>query len=329
LDSASPYDYFLLLDSNDEYRAPKPLAYMIEECTLKSGPKSGSKATGPPPGSRRVKKKRTTRPSVAAGAGFAFDAFRVHQRWFAGGENTIDYYNIRVIKANASFRYEGVVHEYIVVPDGAVVGQLADEVVLYQDRVADNDGKTFARWKKDAKLLKAALELNPQDTRSRYYLAQTYECLGKHDKALVHFEHRATDVAGFFEERFVSMMRCGLLDKSRALLWFLQAYDLIERAEPLIELAKMFRLQKQFRLAYLFAKRACELVFPSSCVLWVDRKVYSYTRWHEKGIVAYYVGQFEEGEAACAVALATGHNVELDEKNLEWYRQHRQKLISE
>jgi len=373
------YDYLLLLDSNDEYRAPDSLNCILEKYTSNDlvvttnlptstetyDPHTATteqdqrkhpiqRPTAIKDGTRGVvvsevknmsqsnkyilqkkKKRRVVKTNAKTNLAtktiidsqnvvVCVDAFNIHQRWFCGGESTIDYYNIRIIKPGKGFRYQGIVHEYLVVPDSALVVKLDDQVMLYQDRVADNDGKTFCRWKKDIKILKSILEQNPKDTRSRYYLAQSYDCLKKYKKSLENYELRATNPEGFFEERFVSMMRCGVLyasetNKTLAMYWFLQAYEVIERAEPLVELAKLFRLENKFKLAYLFIKRACELDFPLSCVLWVDRKVYSYDRWHELGIVAYYVGKFEEGEKACRLALATGYDKELNQKNLQFY----------
>lgn len=313
------YHYYLLLDSNDEYKGPntlnKVLLNIIEQKNIIH--KIEENLTN-----ANICNKHTQKRKQNLKINWP-TAFIVHQKWFTGTDTDIDYYNIKIIKPNTNFKYNGCVHEYIVEPPNSVVEKLPDDIILYQDRVADNDGKTKSRWDKDVMLLKEALIKDPNDARSQYYLAQTFSCLGDKQQALYYYKIRSQNINGFYEERFISMMRCGYACNNnknfKAANWFLQAFQLIARAEPLVELAKMCRLKNMFQLAYLFAKTACELKFPDNCLLWVDRKVYSHTRWQELGISAYYVKAYEEGKNACQKALESGFDTELNTNNLKWY----------
>lgn len=275
------YDYMLLLDSNDEYKSDKNLKEIL----------SGRPEQG----------------------------FLIHQQWDIGGYE-LDYYNIRLIKPNLGFRYKGPVHEYIDVPPTAIIGKLGN-VTLYQDRVKDNDGKSQTRWKKDLVLLKKEIARNPNNGRTQYYLAQTYDCLDMKKDAMFFYKQRANNKDGFFEERFNSMMKCAELelDEDERVKWYLRAYQVIERAEPLVEIAKIYRKKDKFKLAFLFAKLACDIPYPSNCVLWVNKKIYNHDRWQELGIVAFYVKEYELGKNACKEAIQSGHDVELNKKNLLFY----------
>lgn len=280
------YDYLLLLDSNDEYRS------------------SG----------KNLKEILDGRPEKG---------FFLHQRWHIGSDDEIDYYNIRLIKPNIGFRYKGSVHEYIEVPQRVTMGKLnGDDVTIYQDRVKGNDGKSQARWKKDLVLLKKDIAKDPSNGRTQYYLAQTYECLNMKKDAMFFYKQRAHNKDGFFEERFNSMMRCGYLelDEDERVKWYLKAYQVIERAEPLFEIAKIYRNRGKFMLAFQFAKLACDLPYPSNCVLWVKQKCYNHDRWQELGIVAYYVREYELGKKACEKAIESGYDVDLNKKNLLFYK---------
>jgi glycosyltransferase involved in cell wall biosynthesis len=277
------YDYMLLLDSNDEYKSDKNLKEIL----------SGRPEQG----------------------------FLLYHQWYIGPGNELDYYNIRLIKPNIGFRYKGAVHEYIEVPPSAMIGKLNGDVTLYQDRVKDNDGKSQTRWKKDLVLLKKDIARNPNDGRTQYYLAQTYDCLNMKKDAMFFYKHRANNKDGFFEERFNSMMKCGELerDEDECIKWYLKAYQVIERAEPLVEIVKIYRKKDKFRLAFLFAKLACDLPFPSNCILWVNQKSYNHDRWQELGIVAYYVKEYELGTKACEKAIESGYDEYLNKKNLLFY----------
>lgn len=277
------YDYLLLLDSNDEYKSTKNLKEVLD--------------------------------------GRLEHGFLLHQQWYIGPGDVIDYYNIRLIKPNIGFRYKGSVHEYIEVPQKVMIGKLND-VILYQDRVKDNDGKSQTRWRKDLALLKKDIARNPNNGRTQYYIAQTYDCLNMKKNAIFFYKQRANNKDGFFEERFISMMKCGELehDEDDRVKWYLKAYQVIERAEPLVEIVKLYRKKDKYKLAFLFAKLACDLPYPSNCLLWVNQKCYKHDRWQELGIVAYYVKEYEIGEKACQTAIESGHDKDLNKKNLLFYK---------
>jgi glycosyltransferase involved in cell wall biosynthesis len=279
------YDYILLLDCNDEFKSSKNLKEI-----LNNRPEQG---------------------------------FMLHQQLYIGPGpgDSLDYYNIKLIKPNVGFRYKGVVHEYIQGPHDVTIGKLNRDVMLFQDRVKDNDGKTQTRWKKDLILLKKDIAKDPTNGRIQYYLAQTYDCLNMKKDAVFFYKQRAINKDGFFEERFNSMMKCGDLehDEDERLTWYLKAYYIIERAEPLVEITRLFRKKDKLRLAFTFAKLACECQYPSNCLLWVNQKCYSHDRWQELGIVAYYMKEYKLGKNACEKAIESGHDVDLNKKNLLFY----------
>jgi glycosyltransferase involved in cell wall biosynthesis len=277
------YDYLLLLDCNDEYKSSIKLKDMLDK--------------------------------------HHEHGFLVHQRWYIGSGDHLDYYNIRIIKPNIGFRYVGSVHEYIEIPSEAKIGKLNSDVMLYQDRVKDNDGKSQMRWRNDLLLLKKDIARNPNNGRTQYYIAQTYDCLNMKKDAMFFYKERANNKDGFFEERFNSMMKCGEFesDDDERVKWYLKAYQIIERIEPLVEIARIYRKKNRFRLAFLFAKLACELPYPSNCILWVNQKYYNHDRWQELSIVAYYVKEYELGKNACEKSIESGHDLDLNKKNLLFY----------
>lgn len=282
------YDYLILFDCNDELKIDSIL-------TLKE---------------LLVNKKKSDNP----------DAFLIHQNWYIGPGYNLDYYNIKIIKPNLGFKYKGSVHEYIETPEGVNVKKL-EHVTIFQDRVADNDGKTFARWEKDLILLQKDLKKNPTDGRTQYYLAQTLDGLGRKKEAYEFYKLRAENNSGFYEERFLSMMNCGNIvsDQFEKIAWYLKAFEINNRAEPLIEIAKIYRIQNQFQLSYIFAKPACDLTYPFECLLNVNKRCYSHDRWHELSIVCYYLQKYKEGREACQKALDSGFDNTLNNNNMNFY----------
>jgi hypothetical protein len=296
------YDYYLLLDSNDELRLSctnSTLKQIIQE--------------------------------------YNEDIFLIKQQWYIGNNiSDLIYFNTRLIKANPKFRYKGAVHEYIHNgTDDTVEFRKLSNIILFQDRVADNDGKTRDRWERDLEMLKKEIQKDPTEPRTQFYLAQTYQCLSNPKKARHYYKKRVKNLNGFYEERYSSMVRLALLteDEDTKILWNLKAFELIKRAEPLIEISRIYRFKNQFHLAYMFARMACMLDYPQSNLM-VDEKCYSHDRWHELGIVSYYVANeiatynleesnnvFMTGKAACEKAIESADDSikQIDINNLKYY----------
>lgn len=296
-----PVDYFLLLDSNDELRGGKFLTKLAKDY------KNEKEKTG----------------------------FLLCQQWYNG--NSIDkYYNIRFIKSRSGWTYKGCVHEWISDTDSTVskfpTDKFPDSICIYQDRIQDSC-KSSKRFSKDRELLLEENLKNPKDPRTLFYLAQTCHCLKLYQEAYEYSKQRL-ELQGFTEERFHSYMRCGAcaihLDKdwSEGMSWFLKAYEEFNRAEPLVKIAEYYSkkavLEKEkslnyWQCAYTFLCQASKLDYPSESVLFVDKYVYDYVRWHLLGIVAFYVGDYNLGKNACLKAISQNVFKEQDEKNLQFY----------
>ena len=326
------YDYLILLDSNDELRVSPSgrMHFAIVPDSKANGPTKSIEEEPKIQDTTVVlndAKDKPTIRSIIAEHDPNVKAFMIHQQWFIHEGYSIDYYNFRIIKPNAGLRYKGSVHEFIELPDQCDVAKLPENVMIFQDRMADNDGKSSNRWEKDLHLLRKDLAVNPKDSRAQYYLAQTYECLNKKRDALFFYRMRAENTEGFYEERFMAALKCGSLEalEEDKIAWFLKAFEVIERAEPLVNLSRLFRRRNQFRLASTFAKLACSLSFPEKCILNVDRKSYDHDRWQELGISSYYIKDYEVGRDACQKALKTPFDRELNLKNLSFYDKVSQK----
>ena len=254
-------------------------------------------------------------------------AFLVHQEWWSGQLNK--YFNIRLIRARKEWKYVGVVHEYIKsneIEDNKK-GRLPETIVLYQDRTQDDD-KTGKRFVRDEILLKKEYIKDPTEPRTVFYLAQTYSCLNDTENAYYYYKVRTT-LMGFYEERFEACLKCGEfaerlnLDWYECFNWYMKAFDLIVRVEPLLRIGEHYRQKENWILAHTYLSLACRLKYPDHCILFVDGLAYDYKRWHLLGIVSFYAGHIQEGKVACQMAIENGRkrglNTERDEKNLEIY----------
>jgi len=301
-DTFTEIDYLLLMDVNDELRGGDELRVFAQEY---------------------IDKPKT--------------AFLVCQEWWSG--KCSKYYNMRFIKARTGWRFVGRVHEWPVNKkmeeenDHANDIRIDDKVVLFQDRTLDDD-KTGKRFSRDKVLLSEDHIDNPTETRTVFYLAQTCTCLEQLDDAFYYYKLRTTMI-GFYEERYESFYKCGDLscklghDWGESMGWYLKAFELIPRVEPLLKIAHHYKDKKQWELSFSFVDLACRLVYPTHCVLFVDKRAYDYERWSLMGIVGWYSGHFADGKSACVRALQCLPNSHMDKNNLKFYEDRDEKKNEE
>lgn len=291
-DTFEDVDFLLLMDVNDELRGKEKLRKFCEE------KKDDKTKTG----------------------------FLMCQEWWSGQYDR--YYNIRLIKARKNWRYRGSVHEWIKDEsrkddEPEKIEKMMDNVILFQDRTQDDD-KTGKRFERDKVLLMKDYQNNPNDTRITFYLAQTCACLKQYEDAYYYYKLRSNQ-EGFQEEKFHAFLKCGDIAEKlnhpwhNIMMWYMKAFEHSNRAEPLVKIAKYYINIKQYRLAFTFINLCCELDYPEECILFVDKKVYDYTRWHLMGIIAYYYEKYEEGYTGCINALKAIPDSEIDKINIKFY----------
>lgn len=269
--------------------------------------------------------------------------FLIQQEWWSGALNK--YYNSRFIKSKDGWEYVGVVHEYLRnlnnINDSKLARIKDDGIVIFQDRTQDDD-KTGKRFIRDEILLKKEYIKDPTEPRTVFYLAQTYSCLNDYENAYYYYKVRTT-LIGFYEERYESCLKCGdfseklNLDWYESFAWYMKAYELISRVEPLLKIGEYYQRKDNWILSFTFLDLACKLKYPEHCILFIDRMAYEYKRWHLLGIVAFYAGFYREGIAACKLAIDNGKknnvNVDRDIKNLEIYmdkeKENNNKLVEQ
>lgn len=287
----SAYDYYVKLDGNDEFKGSLPSSEDLSDGK--------------------------------------YNAYFVERHLRSAGNKLSVFSDSRLIKANTGDRYVGVVHEYLKV-DGPIGN--CNTFHIYQDREAD-DNKSAPRWKRDVVLLEKEHERDPTNTRTVFYLAQSYGCVGDRERCL-EFYIKRSQMGGYRDEVYHSLLTCGrkCQELSRpwpeAMEWYLKAYKHSNhRIESLIPIAQHYGDSQEYTLAYIFIKLACDIAYPSSVKLFVDRDAYDYRRWHLLGIYAYYYALhfgkdksvLKIGEDACTKAIEQGVNKTLDERNLACY----------
>ncbi|NBN98860.1 MAG: glycosyltransferase, partial [Flavobacteriia bacterium] len=132
------------------------------------------------------------------------DVFQVIQK-----STALAYTNIRLIRVRtaATSIYKCVTHEYLAIGDSSARSMILPESIMWIEDVGDGGSKTD-KFERDKKLLLSALETDPNDPRTLFYLANTYKDLTEYDQAIRMYDRRIK-VGGWAEEVFMSYLSRG------------------------------------------------------------------------------------------------------------------------
>src|SRR5262249_7300276 len=129
-------------------------------------------------------------------------------------DTSISYQRTHILRSALPWRWRGVLHEFLTCDDARNSGSL-DCVRLRRnhDGARRRDPRTYTR---DAEILHAALQVETDpfmQSRSQFYLAQSYRDCGEKEKALQAYLKRAE--LGFWgEEVFMSLYSAAKLQQA-------------------------------------------------------------------------------------------------------------------
>jgi tetratricopeptide (TPR) repeat protein len=217
------------------------------------------------------------------------------------------YERAHLFRSDRDLRYVGVVHEVLTSPEARRAARLTG--IVYRRLGGGARGSDPQRYRKDAALLESALRDDPGDTRSAFYLAQSWRDAGELEKALAAYGRRAA-MGGWIEEVWCSLFEAARLverlggDDDAVTQAYLRAHEhRPQRAEAVFALARCLRKRDRPALAHVYASAAVVIDRPPD-TLFVDESVYTWRALHEYAIASYDVGQYRAAVAACERLLA-------------------------
>ena len=216
-----------------------------------------------------------------------------------GSRGDLQYLLPLVLRASARWRYHGRVHEYVGGPAGSnmYARQLIPEAVVQQDMSEQSLANSRARWERDRDLLEQDTMEQPSEPRWWFYLGQTYECLGEHEKAIRAYLTRIA-LGGMREEVYEAKFRIAKMLQALGKPWadvqqaYLDAHAYDPRhAEPLDAIARYWEGKDNLPLMHLFAAHAAAILQPKDAILFLDRNVYDWRAATMASTSAYYVSK--------------------------------------
>lgn len=175
---------------------------------------------------------------------------------------------------------------------------------------------------RDARMLEAEVAKDPKDSRSWFYLGQSYLEGGEAERAIRAYETRIS-LGGWPEEVFYSKFQIAVCTQSltpgtdQCVAAFLEAFEFRPvRAEPLYQIARHYRLRGKLHLAYLFAKQASQIKKPADG-LFVAHGQYRWRIRDELAIAAFSTGRHPEALELLQELLALDELTAPDRQRLE------------
>jgi glycosyltransferase involved in cell wall biosynthesis len=200
---------------------------------------------------------------------------------------SLHYYNARLLRLSDSWTCVGATHEYW---SGPGTANLPVENIWIDD--LNDGGSKSDKFVRDARLLEAEREEQPNNGRTWFYLAQTYKDLGRFDEAIKAYERRI-EIGGWREEVWYSHYMIAKMyalkgDLPMAEMWGNRgiAFHGI-RSELHYFLARVFRERGDHFKAWHYYLRGRAIPFPDD-VLFVETNVYGGLFSYEASILHYY-----------------------------------------
>jgi 2-polyprenyl-3-methyl-5-hydroxy-6-metoxy-1,4-benzoquinol methylase len=152
-------------------------------------------------------------------------------------------------------------------------------------------------------------EGNKLQARSLFYLAEYYQETAKTRQALETYRLRC-QYDSHDEETWLSFFRLAVLTESLGeprteviYAYWCAFQHRPNRAEPLVQLARIYRESQEFVLAQLCARRAIQLDYPTDTG-YVDAASYLWKAADEYAVSSYWLGDYSETRRVCQELLA-------------------------
>ena len=221
----------------------------------------------------------------------------------------VSYWRRQLFRDGLPWRYIGVLHEYADCDRPYEERRLGGDYYIESRRLGGRnlDPQKYLR---DAEVLLAEVKRHPEDSRSTFYLAQSYYDYGDFANARTWYARRA-EMSGFDEETYYSLNRVADTMSRMGEPWpdvqdaYLRAWEFRPwRAESLYHIARCYRLDQRYQLGYLFAERAAQTPLPEQDVLFVGSEVYAWRALDEQAVCASWIGKHDETVAICRYILS-------------------------
>lgn len=239
---------------------------------------------------------------------------------------SLDYAVPYLISNKHDWKYVGVTHEYLESIDRTDLPVKYDKITILDFK---DGGFKQGKFERDIQLLEEGLKQEPDNSRYKFYLANSYRDVNNFQKAIKWYQ-RVIDDNGWTEEvtcAYENMGYCyeNLGEQDKAISIWLSGYEYnTSRMECLYNAVRLFRIQSKPHLAYHLGMLAKSIPYPEQDILFVKRDYYTIEIFYELSISSYYVGDLETGYQSCKKVLSSDISQPYFDstiRNLYYYRE--------
>jgi len=206
------------------------------------------------------------------------------------------YWRTQLMRSGLPWRYRGAVHEYLDC-EARFEGHRLEGDYYIDSRRLGGRNLDPQKYQRDCALLHAEIDHDPDDSRSVFYLGQSYYCLNDFANSLKWYARRA-EMGGWDEEVYFSMVRVAEsmfgIDAPlpEVIDAFLRAWEFRPtRAEAVFALAYLLREAANYHLGYVFAKLAYEIPMPVEDKLFMRASIYTWSAADEVAVCASWTNK--------------------------------------
>ena len=196
------------------------------------------------------------------------------------------YDSIRITKVSEKLKYKYRVHENIIVSPKKLKMITDDDIYIEDMEYGLHTIRSSNRYKNDLTMLLQDHRENPKDMRIIFYVAQTYNKLGNHDKAIFFYNKRIQidKKKDMSDEVYISYYNLGhiyklLGDWNKAQQHFMSSYNLRPyRAEPIYHITKYYFENNNLDKSAVFLNNLIKLELPQLSVdtYEIEHRIYFY-----------------------------------------------------
>ncbi len=208
-------------------------------------------------------------------------------------------------RLDVDWQWTGVLHETLVAPQPSLVEKRFPGARLQRhDDGARNRAGIQAKYARDAELLRAALQKEPDNARYVLYLGHSLRESRQWLEAIEAYQRRS-EMGGWAEEVYIAKLMVATLKQHIGAPFadieagYLDAYHFRpQRAEASAQFARYLLDQGRYELACKFARIACATPLPADTLL-VNTNAYGWRPWDDLAVALFELKDLE----GCAEAF--------------------------
>ena len=242
----------------------------------------------------------------------------------------VEYGSNRILKTNRKLKYWFKIHEVVQSENNNNVVIPINDAFIFDGRFDYMEKRTMERKELDLKLLYEELEDDHDNSRTHYYLGQTYNLLEQYEEAFKWFMERVNHKKeGFLQEKVDSAFEGARIANFKLnMSWdiveelYNKAYELDnERPDALYFIGVNYYLKNNYHKAYEYFKKSFEIGYPShrQYSLKPTLSFHFLPKFLTK--TCYTIGDYQLGEKASDFFIKYNNPNEEDyEEIVSWYK---------